>query len=108
MRRRREIIDLAAATSLRQFQPLVIPGVFYLEEYARACIIAASLTGENDVELRDAGIDDYWPDPGVWSGAGDGNRTRIVSLGMYIRGSIARPRGVRECAEGRTWCTDRP
>jgi transcriptional regulator with XRE-family HTH domain len=50
-RRQREIIDLDAATaSLRQFQPFVIPGVFHLEEYARACIVAANLTGETDVD----------------------------------------------------------
>jgi hypothetical protein len=44
-------------------------------------------------------IDDYRLDLGVWPGAGDGNRTRIVSLGMCIRGMTGFMRGLSVAVE---------
>jgi transcriptional regulator with XRE-family HTH domain len=50
-RRQAELGEMdAQATLVRQFQPLLVPGVFHTEDYARACISAANLTGERDVE----------------------------------------------------------
>lgn len=39
-----------AATRVEHFQPLVVPGLFHTPDYARACIKAANLHGERDVE----------------------------------------------------------
>ncbi|MEU7802695.1 helix-turn-helix transcriptional regulator [Micromonospora arborensis] len=49
--RQLEIANLdATATTVRHFQPLVVPGAFHTTDYARACIAAANLHGERDAE----------------------------------------------------------
>lgn len=49
--RQLEIVDLdAKATAVRHFQPLVMPGLVHTPDYARACIEAANLHGERDVD----------------------------------------------------------
>lgn len=49
--RAREFLAMDAATrQVRQFQPFIVPGIAHTEEYAAACIVAANLTGEPDVE----------------------------------------------------------
>lgn len=54
----RRQIDLqhmdSAAERVRQFQPLMVPGLFHTQEYAEACIDSANLTGELDI---DAAVD---------------------------------------------------
>lgn len=49
--RQHEMVGLdAAAARVRHLQPLVIPGLFHTADYARACIQAANLHGERDVD----------------------------------------------------------
>ncbi|MFR9727844.1 helix-turn-helix domain-containing protein [Saccharopolyspora sp. MS10] len=50
-RRQSELQGMDAQAKLvRQYQPLVVPGVFHTEPYARGCIAAANLTAEKDVD----------------------------------------------------------
>lgn len=51
VRRQTELRHMdSAAEQVRQFQPLMVPGLFHTEEYAEACITAANLAGERDVD----------------------------------------------------------
>lgn len=49
--RAREFLSMdAEIRRVRQFQPFIIPGIAHTEQYAAACITAANLTGEPDIE----------------------------------------------------------
>ncbi|WP_268952520.1 helix-turn-helix domain-containing protein [Saccharopolyspora terrae] len=51
VRRQVELQSIDSEAQLvRQFQPLMAPGVFHTETYARACIASANLTAERDLD----------------------------------------------------------